>query len=969
MRRVLAALIVLSLPAQSLPAAVFSAKAAPALIVPAAGIVPVSGIAPVAGAASLAPLAAPSLSVSPSLSIAPQVQAEAVSAQAALPSLENVGRVMAAEPGEARAEARDHSAAAQAFDGAGRTQEAAQPVFEPPVSKTPPPVEPPSGDNGGGDDKTPRRPNLSFPNAIKGALMAVDPAKSIYGAIKNVRHFDASREYWGKFKRGAEIDILSKGEDVFGRPTKITYAATKTIGQLTREDFKGTIPAHQLQAPIRQLRQALLDSLEEKRKSWNPNDPPITLKNTVRIVKFKSFIELYKEVNGKDSIPEVEAPTARVPLKAAPVGPLKALSLFLPRAVFLDLDLFDGPIPKQLLSDMSKLQRTGVYFVAFSRKPYAAIGSLRDKMIRQLSGYQLSTLLPIRFMAVTDNGSVILEFPRGGNVVPISVDAFSDAEMELLRDASQKASEVAGIPGRSVREQAQPPIKDVADEFAGFTRRAAPKTKDPQVRFEVTFPKNADAKALETWQAAFALQLKAQGLSVKSRLAERSFTAQKTDLAGSLGRLTAALGERFGLYLNPSDILVLSADPALKAANPNLDFGALTQLKGAELVENALGIMLGEHREDQAGDLSGSASRIASFTYDRTRYMSEFLLKQDGFEQNINFFSGHAIHSANDWLVWNLQNGRRPTVAEYEAHVRQRWDSGLREFKPVGLPQGEDMEGWLRESTRRGVSMYHMVLAAHDRGEILVGTEIPNFFMIKDFKKRSEELKHRYILHTIFDFIALRPDPKRPGHATLVIYDFKTGPAQSRQKLDKDVQVLTYAYFANQKWVGQQFPTPYLSGGKLTLHKGTAKQSPKQKAEDQFLWLELSAAEAKQVPYNLIARRDGKSFIKVPKLAEQVEDAGTDPVLGELAATPEAPGVTRDGKPFTIDAAKIEFIYNAVKQPTTVTAWDLETIRKKIISVLNRIHAGEQKLLGGEAKKKPAKKAAAKKPGKPKKKA
>ena len=270
----------------------------------------------------------------------------------------------------------------------------------------------------------------------------------------------------------------------------------------------------------------------------------------------------------------------------------------------------------------------------------------------------------------------------------------------------------------------------------------------------------------------------------------------------------------------------------------------------------------------------GSASRMAQFRRDRTRYLSEFLIKQDGLEQNINFFSGHVIHAANDWLVWHLKNGRRPSRDEFKAYIKERWEAGIREFKPVGLPPNESMDGWRDSRIDGALNMYEMVVAAQDRGEVLIGTEIPNFFIVKDYERRSRELKHRYILHTIFDFIALRPDPKRPGHATLIIYDFKTGPAQSRQKLDKDLQVMTYDLMAHQRWVGTDFPAPYLSGDKT----------------------------------------------------------------------------------YRIDDAKVEFIYNAIKQPTTVTRWDRGDIRNTIIGTLNRIHAGELKMLGQAPVKKPKKK-------------
>lgn len=788
-----------------------------------------------------------------------------------------------------RDSSRGYSAAAQAFDGnalraAGDSGggRALEPVFDPPSFKTPPPLDPPGGEGGGGRGDKPRRPSLSFPAAVKGSLLAVDPAKAINGTIKRVRDFEGSRNWWKQYKRGLDIDILSREENVFGRPTTITRALTKAIGKLTREDFAGTIPAHQLQAPIRQLRAALIEKLDETRKAFNPNDPPVSLGTKVRVVKFKSYLDLYRETHGPGSAPEPEAPAPRKPLEVRPEGALKPLSLFLPKAVYLDLDLFEGPVSQEILSDIAKLQRTGVYFIAFSRKPYADAGSLKEKLISRMSSYQLGTLLPIRFMAVTDDGAVISGFPKGGDVVPLEVSAFSDAEVEVLRDAAQKASEAAGLDPRTVKERAQPPLRDAADEFPGGSKRPRAARKEPQVRFEMAFPKSADREVLQAWTASFEKSVHAQGMELKVRQeplpgGRLSLSVRKTNLAASLARVREAFGEKFGVYLNPSDILVLSDDPALKAANPSLDLGALTSSKGAALAENALGLMLGEHRENLEGDLAGSASRMAQFTRDRHRYLSEFLIKQDGSEQNINFFSGHAVHSVNDWLVWNLQNGRRPSPAEYEGHLREHWQAGIRNFKPVGLPEGEEMEGWLRESVRRGLSMYRMVLAIQDRGEVLVGTEVPNFFVVKDLQRMSGELKRRYVLHTIFDFVALRPDPKKPGHATVVIYDFKTGPAQSRQKLDKDIQVLTYAYFAKQKWVGQTFVVPYLSGS----------------------------------------------------------------------------------KGYHIDAAKVEFIYNAVKQPTTVTTWDLEGIRRKIINTLNRIHSSEQKLMGATAKK-PAKKTAQK---------
>lgn len=781
----------------------------------------------------LAPAAAGALA-GPAAPALPQ----AAAAPAALPQLQSIA---APQPAQG---SRPAAAAGEAYDGAAPhapSEETAGvvPSFEP--ARQSPARSKGADAQGSGDsavDRAQKTLTLSFPTPAQvSMLQSFDPAHVLYGSIKRVRpSFKAkkipasqakpkseddrprnSREYWAKFKFGVEIDIKSRGETVFA--TKVTMAFFKTIGKLTREDLAGVVPASELRAPIVQIRKAIVDRLETERKTWRQEDDVVSLDTPVRVVKFKPFAALYREIHGPDSIPKPEQSTPRAPLQTTAEGPLGPLARLLPRAIFLDVDALDGPISSEMLSDMTKLQRTGVYFVAFSRKPYAAAGGLRERLIGRMSAYQLSILMPIRFMAVTDNGAVVSEFPRGGTIVPIDVARFSDSAMSILRDAAQKAAEQAGISGRALTAVAQPPIKEAVDgESRGYSD-----PKDPQIRYQLSVAKTVDEARLKVWQEAFESRARDQGLEIKVDLSRgekgsRLVTVQRTDLGSALPRLNAALGARFGLYLNPSDILVLSDNPALVNANPNFDFGGLTGLKGDARVENALGLLLGEHRENLPGDLSGSASRMAQFTRDRSRYMSDFLLKQDGQEQNINFFSGHEIHAANDWLVWNLQNGRRPTEEEYVAHVREHWQAGVREFKPVGLPPGHDMEGWLRESTRRGLSMYRMVLEAADRGEVLVGTEIPNLFMLKDYERRTEKLKRRYILHTIFDFITLRPDPKNPGHATIVIYDFKTGPAQSRQKLSQDIQVRTYERFAHQRWVGREFPMPYFSGKEASYY-------------------------------------------------------------------------------------------------------------------------------------------------------
>jgi len=783
--------------ASAVPSIAASAAAAPAASAPAASALAVPAASPAASAAPAASVAAPSLA--PAAAVAPAASAR---------------RGPSGDP--SRADLAAAAEGARTFDGA-----ALSPAFEPATFSLPEP-EPALKEAPAEGENIPQRPTLSFQPAQKAGLFAVEPAASVYGTMKLVKDTPASREYWQAFSAGAQIDVVIRGENIFNdRPTKLTFAATKPIGSLTREDFEGTVPAHMLQMGVKELRRTLIANLEENRRRWSPEQPPVSANSKVRVMKFQSYLELFRQTHGANAVPEVEAPAARAPLKIKAEGKLKPLAYVLPRAVILDLDMLTGPISKDLLSDMAKLQRTGVYFVAVSRQPYEAANSLKEKLVRQLSAYQLSVLMPIRFMMVTDDGSVISELPRGGNPEAVDVLRFSPSDVDVLRDAAKKAAEQAGLSPRSVEEVRQPPLVAPSDRFFGQKdQQPAPSRPDPRVRFEVRLPKSASAEARAKWQEAFSASLKAYGLKAVVRTATDAdgrfaLVASRTDLAGSMERLKAALGEKYGLYLNDGDALILSNDAALMAANPkSIDVAKISGLSGAELIDNALGLMLGEHRDNQEGDLSGSASRIASFTRDRHRYLSESLVAVDLEEQNINFFSGHVVHSAQDWLIYELQNGRRPTKEQFAQNLRDRWNAGMREFKAVGLPPAHLSEGWLNASLTRAESMYEIVTKTAERGEVLIGSEIPNFFVLKDYARRSGELKRRYILHTIFDFIALRPDPKNPGHATLVIYDFKTGPAKTRPKLNKDVQVLTYALFANEKWVGQKFPAPYLSGDK-----------------------------------------------------------------------------------------------------------------------------------------------------------
>jgi hypothetical protein len=660
---------------------------------------------------------------------------------------------------------------------------------------------------------------LSFPQSVKNQLTTGNPAKGISGAMKLVRPFKGSKKYWADFRKGQDVQIVIGGEKVF--VTKITRAVNKKISQLSRADFKHMMPDYKLKAGVRELRAALIDQLENKRKMWQPSDPPISGNSTVRVVEFRSFKDVYQDKHGKDADVSTPAPVERNPLVIKPEGKLARLAYLMPRAVFIDFDMFEGPVSREVLLDIAKMQRSGAYFVAFSRKPYEELGGMRDNMIRQMNDYQLGSLMTYRFLAVTDDGAVISAFPRDGIMKPVKIAEITSGEIDVLNDAARRAAAAAGISPRSIRRVEQPSIYTHQDAEGRFARK--PRfVKDTQVRFEIEFTRAVNDEQRAAWQEAFDGFLAAHSMELhrKSYEAENGrqrLVLQKTTLAGSMESLQEALRETFQLYLNPGDYLVLSNDKDVLAANPEvLDVAGESGLEGEALVENTLGLILGDYRQDMDLDRVGSASRMISFTKYRERYMADMVVDEQRSEQNINFFSGHMVHSTNDWLIWNLRNGRRPTAEEYEAHMRKMWQAGLTEEKPVRVPDGDTMEGWLNSSVIRALKMREIVLKIHDRGEMIVGSEIPRQLIVRDYhRKRGHvgELKGRYITNAIIDLLVYRPNPDKPGHGTIVAYDYKSGPAKSVEKLEEDPQVLIYALLAQENWVGKTFSVPYMVGG------------------------------------------------------------------------------------------------------------------------------------------------------------
>jgi len=764
---------------------------------------------------------------------------------AALPGAADASSAAAAQPAraaEAVQPAESSEAATESgmrrFDGSGprdvdgAAMPAVSPALEPPAHDFSPAWDAHEDEEALGRNS--KKQELSFPIWEKEKLLSPDPSQVIYKAVKRIADRPPKKnpatgkvenlsKYWYEhvMVKGAEINVVSQGESVFGRPLKISRAVTKRLGELTRDDLKGVVSAYQLKAGVRAIREKLRAGFEKMRQIYTPGDAPVTLQTRVRLIEFPSFIDQYREKHGWKSETPRPAPVERAPVKLKAEGGLSPLRALLPRVVYVDVDQLEGPVSREVLTDMAKLMRVNTHFVFISRKPYAAPGGIKEKIVAPMSYYHI-VMLGARALAVSDDGAVISGFGKNGEVEPVDTAEFSDSQMSVLRMAAQRASEQNGVVPGAVKELLQPQlVEEKEGGFPGAPRRERAARKPPQVRFQVALPKGVHA---DIWAKSFRAVLDVYHLPALVRVGgedgQTVVTVQLTDLDGAQGRLLAALGEHGNLFLNHPDV-VLGAPGSAKTGG--LDMAALSGLRGNELLENAVGLMLRDHRVDRPGDLRGSASQLSSFMHHRDRFRQELLVRPDE-KGSIFTFAGHVIHGNNDWLVWNLQNGRKVTLEEYKARFDQQWEKGTRQIDPITLPGSDKMDRAKAEFLIKASSMFRLINKIHDRGEILVGTEVPNFFYMQDYKRRTGEARGRFLLRTVFDFIALRPDPNRPGHATLVIYDFKTGRTETREtdrkrkyKKSQHLQMLLYAYFAHQQWVGRPFPAPYLTGDKTYI--------------------------------------------------------------------------------------------------------------------------------------------------------
>lgn len=716
-----------SVPALSaaLPSAAVAAPslAAPAAVPAAAAALP-SAIPAAAPAAALAPLAH---------------KGGAPSAQA-----------VAAAPALQRMEALPAAASGKAFDGAKSGAESADEADVP--EDLPTDV----------SDSAALMPELFVTresrNGIKSGKLSVH-----VGLIKS----KGSEWYWGKFKKGALIAVKSGTMTLF--VSKVEAAKTVKIASLQRKDFEGMFTAQRMAGKTTaQLRAMLIQDLKD-RQARRPGAPtPVSSQSEVRVVRFLSAGKAMELPENKEESSYPVTPRAAVQLPEA----LQGMNHTLPKVVFLDMRLFPNGVPYPLIEDMSKLMKTGVYFVMLSDKANGTAGSVDDLLVRQLTVKQRDQISRYKMLILADDGNS-LSGHSGNFARPLPSQRFTPQQLEIM-------------------------------SFVASTKVALASSDAKSTRFEVVLQKGADAQAakqaLLAGMEAMRLDTKGWQVAVEERAAGRSaLVIRPQSLVSAMPHLFEVMREDEGLFVNNSDVMVISRDADLLKALPGSIQPAQHLVSQDEaFVDESLAALVGPYRENRPGDLAASASKIQSFLQGRTG---------GGFDGgNVYMMTGHVMHSAFNWAVWRYRNtGVLPTAEETVETARKIWETEIAKGSAknlLGRP-GESLAGFYETVEQRLRAMHAVAADVLKTYPIAVGTELPNLFVSERWKKGGVQ-DHRDIFRLIFDFVVARVN--KDGKLEIVIVDFKTGQVPTLQNLEKDTQVQLYDMLVRRMWPTLKVP-------------------------------------------------------------------------------------------------------------------------------------------------------------------
>jgi hypothetical protein len=578
-----------------------------------------------------------------------------------------------------------------------------------------------------------------------------------------------SEWYWNKFSKGMTIALKSGTQTMF--VTKVEGAKTLAIAKMQRQDFEGLFSAQRMAGKsVGQLRAALVQDLKD-RQARRPGAPtPVSSQSEVRLVRFMSSVKARSLPENKDESAYPVAPRAQFQLPEA----LQGLNHLLPKTVLLDMRLFPDGVPYPLIEDMTKLMKSGVYFVLLSDKPNAGPGSVEDLLTKKLGIKQRDQISRYKMVVLSDDGNSLSGY-SGNFSKPLPSVRFTAQQLEIL-------------------------------SFVASSQGAAVDAKSTLV--EATLAKGADAEkaraALFDGIRKMSLNPEQWQWSVSERDGKPVVSVRPQNLISALPHLLQVLRDHEGLYINNSDIMLISRDAALREALPGSVQPAAHLASGGDaFADESLASLLGPYRENKPGDLAASASKISSFIQNPNRGFGSF--------GNIYMMTGHIMHSAFNWAVWTYRNtGVFPTSEETVAVARDIWEheaSAAGAKSLLGRP-GESLAGFYETVEMRLRAMHQVAADVLKTYPIALGTELPNMVVLDRYKKGGE-LDHRDIFRLIFDFVVARKTAD--GKLDMAIVDFKTGQVPTLQSLEKDTQVQLYDLLVRRMW--KKLPLPYGATG------------------------------------------------------------------------------------------------------------------------------------------------------------
>lgn len=589
--------------------------------------------------------------------------------------------------------------------------------------------------------------------------------KGVLSAHVGLIKSKGSEWYWGKFKKGVLIGVKSGTMTMF--VSKVEAAKTVKIASLQRKDFDGLFTPQRLAGKaVYQLRNMLVQELKD-RQARRPGAPtPVSTQSEVRLVRFMSSVKARALPENNEESAYPVTPRAEVKLPPA----LQGLHHTLPKVVFLDMRLFADGMPYPLIEDMSKLMKTGVYFVLLSDKQNGTVGSVDELLTRRLSVKQRDQISRYKMLILSDSGNS-LSGHSGNFSKPLPSQRFTPQQLEIM-------------------------------SFVASTKVLMASADAKSTKFEVVLQKGAVAATakdlLFDGMRAMRLDPAAWQWEVSERGGRAVVTVRPQSLVSAMPHLFEVMREHEGLFVNNSDVMVISRDQDLLKALPGaVAPAAHLSSEGETFADESLASLIGPYRSNLPGDLAASASKISSFLQGRTG---------GGFDGgNVYMMTGHVMHSAFNWAVWVYRNtGKLPSAEETVEMGRRIWEKEANGSAKnlLGRP-GESLAGFYETVEQRLRAMHQIAADVLKVYPIAVGTELPNMVVSERWKKGGVA-DHRDIFRLIFDFVVARET--KDGKLEVVVVDFKTGQVPTLQNLEKDTQVQLYDLLVRRMWKTMRLP-------------------------------------------------------------------------------------------------------------------------------------------------------------------